>query len=260
VNQQPVILFEDSHCLALAKPPGQFTQGTWAPPGEITLETAVRGHLDPEDPQSVYLGIVHRLDRPTSGLLIWAKTPKSARRLSSQFQRRRVVKEYWAVVEAAGSCAIPTPAAIPEQKSNEPNCEQIWSDWLTGAHESGAAQAVEPGTKGARQAITRLRFAAAVALPPSCIWLRLWPETGRTHQLRAQTARRGMPILGDSTYGSALPFSLPQGIALHARALQFHHPITGIEITLLAPLPAAWAASGIVLPDTHGTGGAGTPA
>ena len=89
-------MFEDDHCLAVAKPPGQFTQGTWAPAGEITLETAVRQYLHPADPRSVYLGIVHRLDRPTSGLLLWAKTMKAARRLSAQFERRAVIKEYWA--------------------------------------------------------------------------------------------------------------------------------------------------------------------
>src|SRR5262245_41947264 len=97
------ILYEDSHCLAVAKPAGQFSQGGWAPPGEMTLEQAIRGYLNAGDPASVYLGIVHRLDRPTSGVLLWAKTPKAARRLSSQFERRRVVKEYWAIVERGHS-------------------------------------------------------------------------------------------------------------------------------------------------------------
>ncbi len=94
-----VILYEDSDCLAVAKPAGQFTQGQWAPPGEMTLESAIRRYLNPAEPESVYLGIVHRLDRPTSGVLLWAKTPKAARRLSSAFEKRRVVKEYWAIVE-----------------------------------------------------------------------------------------------------------------------------------------------------------------
>src|SRR5215469_13793760 len=104
-----VILYEDSDCLAVAKPAGQFTLGHWAPPGELTLESAVRRHLKPDDPDSVYLGIVHRLDRPTSGVLLWAKTPKAARRLSAQFERRRVVKEYWAIVELGPSESQPQP-------------------------------------------------------------------------------------------------------------------------------------------------------
>ncbi len=98
LNPSLVILYEDSDCLAVAKPAGQFTQGNWAPPGETTLETAIRRHLNPADPESVYLGTVHRLDRPTSGVLLWAKTAKAARRLSSQFEKRQVVKEYWAIV------------------------------------------------------------------------------------------------------------------------------------------------------------------
>ena len=102
MNHALVVLFEDEHCLAVSKPAGQFTQGTWAPPGEQTLEQAVRHYLGPADPASVYLGIVHRLDRPVSGVLVWAKNPRAARRLSTQFERRQAAKEYWAIVEAAG--------------------------------------------------------------------------------------------------------------------------------------------------------------
>ncbi len=94
------ILFEDDHCLALAKPAGQFSQGAWAPQGQITLETAVRRYLHPGDPHAAYVGFVHRLDRPTSGVILWAKTEKAARRLSIQFQKRLVLKEYWAIVES----------------------------------------------------------------------------------------------------------------------------------------------------------------
>ena len=108
------ILFEDAHCLALDKPAGQFVQGAWAPPGQQTLETAVRRYLDPAGPSSVYLGIVHRLDRPTSGVILWAKTEKAARRLASQFQNRRAVKEYWAIVESH------LPTSGPEHPSSEP--------------------------------------------------------------------------------------------------------------------------------------------
>ena len=72
------------------------------------------------------------------------------------------------------------------------------------------------------------------------LWLRLWPETGRTHQLRAQAAARGMPILGDSEYGSISPFGAPHTIALHARSLEVRHPILQTPLTLVAPLPRAW--------------------
>jgi 23S rRNA pseudouridine1911/1915/1917 synthase len=237
VNDPLVILHEDAHCLAVVKPPGQFTQGEWAPPDEITLETAVRRYLDPADPGAVYLGIVHRLDRPTSGLLIWAKTPKAARRLASQFELRRVFKEYWAVVESG------TSSAVHEAGRRDEN----WTDWLTRPDRSGIVSAALPHATGAREAITAVRFEEAELLPPQCRWLRLWPQTGRTHQLRVQAARRGWPILGDRIYGSTASAVLSRGIALHARALAFDHPSSGSPMRLVAPVPSTWKQAGIVL-------------
>jgi 23S rRNA pseudouridine1911/1915/1917 synthase len=242
------ILFEDEHCLALDKPSGQFAQGAWAPEGEETLETAVRRYLNPVDARSVYLGIVHRLDRPTSGVLIWAKTEKAARRLSGQFQQRRAVKEYWAVVESNAATEIAQEPNRPARPA-EPDEFQVWSDWLTRPDDRGRASAVDPKTPGAREAVTRLCAGHALALPARCRWLRLWPLTGRTHQLRIQAARRGTPILGDSTYGATQPFAFPERIALHARSLLIAHPTNGRELALVAPLPSWWADARIVLPD-----------
>ena len=235
MNQPLVVLHEDAHCLAVVKPPGQFTQGSWAPPGEITLETAVREYLNPGDPSSVYLGIVHRLDRPTSGVLIWAKTTKAAQRLSMQFERRRVVKEYWAIVESRPNDA------------GQNRAEETWTDWLTHADAKGVVGIALPHSRGAREAITKVRFEAARSLARDFTWLRLWPETGRTHQLRAQAAARGMPILGDTAYGSTILARLPRGIALHSRILSLKHPITGADMTLVAPLPSTWSDGGIDL-------------
>ncbi len=94
------VLWEDPHGLAVAKPAGLLTQGPVG--GEETLEDLVRHHLRPDDPASVYLGTVHRLDRPVSGVVLWAKTPKAARRWAEQFARRAARKEYWAIVEVKG--------------------------------------------------------------------------------------------------------------------------------------------------------------
>ncbi len=243
LNSSLSILFEDSHCLATVKPPGQFTQGTWAPPGELTLESAIRAYLDPRDPQGVYLGIVHRLDRPTSGVLLWAKTPKAARRLSSQFERRRVVKEYWAIVENARK----EPQSSGRAGSEPLLPEEVWTDWLTRADATGVVSIVAPHTAGAREAITRIEHAIAQSLPSGCEWLRLWPQTGRTHQLRAQATRRGTPILGDATYGATLASAINPGIALHARLLIVRHPILNNELTLIAPPPELWRTAGIFL-------------
>jgi 23S rRNA pseudouridine1911/1915/1917 synthase len=226
-----VVLHEDPHCLAVAKPAGVLSQGT---PGLGTsLEAMVRRHLRPEDPGSVYLGTVHRLDRPVSGVVVWAKTPKAARRLADQFARREARKEYWAVVEGDA------PGRVAE--------EGTWDDWLSDAvGPEGTVRALEAGTPGARRAITRYREGPGARLPSGTAWLRLWPVTGRTHQLRAQAARRGRAILGDLAYGSARPF--PVGIALHARALEVRHPVSRRLLTWIAPPPKAWAEQGIEIP------------
>src|SRR5262245_64047846 len=128
------ILHEDEHCLAVDKPAGMLTQGTRA--GELSLEMAVRHYLAPDAPASVYVGTVHRLDRPVSGVVLWAKTPKAARRLSQQFAHRRARKQYWAIV-----------AGRP------PVAEGVWEDWLclddTGL---GRVQICAPGTPRAQRA------------------------------------------------------------------------------------------------------------
>ena len=123
------LLYEDAHCLAVVKPPGQFTQGSWAPPGRDHA-----GNSGPAVPRSGRSRLRLSGDRPPArppdvGTLVWAKTPKAARRLSSQFERRRVVKEYWAVVEVAGTRQ---PDTIGSQ--------EIWTDWLTRADARGCRE------------------------------------------------------------------------------------------------------------------------
>lgn len=219
------ILYEDAHILGVSKPAGLSTQ---APPiAGTTLETLVRAYLRPEDPTAAYLGLVHRLDRPVSGVILLAKTRRDARRLSRQFEHREVRKEYWAVVEGR-----PEPGDV------------TWEDWLcredTGL---GRVQVCAPGTPRSQQARTRVRLESAGTVPEGCAWLRFWPETGRMHQLRSQASARGLPILGDTIYGSQRPFE--GGIALHARALTFRHPSVGRRLTLRAAIPSTWAGQGV---------------
>jgi 23S rRNA pseudouridine1911/1915/1917 synthase len=245
------VLYEDEHCLALVKPAGQFTQGSWAPPGERTLEQAVRDYLASADPGSAYVGIVHRLDRAVSGVLLWAKNPRSARRLSRQFEQRSVRKEYWGIVEPSNLAAL--EAVAPSHVSNHASqAEETWTDWLTSPGNSGVASAAKEGEPGARLGVTRVRPDRALRLPQGCAWLRLWPRTGRTHQLRVQSALRSMPILGDAAYGASKPFA--PGIALHARALEVRHPVLQTPLRLVAPLPGAWAEQGIILPENAVSG------
>jgi 23S rRNA pseudouridine1911/1915/1917 synthase len=221
----PAILYEDNHCLAVAKPAPLLTQG---PPGVPSLEGHVRAYLKLRyhKPGNVYLGIPHRLDRPVSGVVLFARNTKAARRLAEQFRDRHVEKVYWAAVEGDVQTA-----------------EGTWEDWLLKVAEEARAERVAPATAGARHAVAsfrRLHAGAGVTL------LELKPWTGRMHQLRVQTAARGWPVCGDVLYGARRPFGplaeLPRDrvIALHARALTFLHPIRFEPLTVTAPLPETW--------------------
>jgi 23S rRNA pseudouridine1911/1915/1917 synthase len=221
------ILFEDNHCLAVAKPAGLLTQGV--PGGIVTLEMQVKEYLRARHGKSgnVYLGIPHRLDRPVSGVVLFARQTKSAQRLAEQFHERQVTKIYWAAVEG--------------EDEGEP-AEGVWEDWLVKVVDEARAVVATPQTPGAKHAILRYR-----RLAPGFLELR--PETGRTHQLRVQAAARGHPIRGDALYNARTAFG-PQGniIALHARSLTFLHPIRYEPITVVAPLSDLWHAEGIMTP------------
>jgi 23S rRNA pseudouridine1911/1915/1917 synthase len=236
MNVRPVILFEDNHCIAVAKPAGLLTQGV--PPATATLETLVKDYLRAQYGKKgrIYLGIPHRLDRPVSGVVLFARQTKSAQRLAEQFQARQVQKIYWAAVE--GNVDPP---------------EGVWVDWLLKvADESRSVQAT-PETEGAKHALLRYRKLAAL---PTGILLELRPETGRMHQLRVQAALRGHPILGDAQYGSQVKFgpevqlARDRVIGLHGRSLTFLHPIRYQPITVTAPLPEHWR-SLLIPPDVY---------
>lgn len=218
------VLWEDPHGLAVAKTAGMLTQGPGAASGEATLEDLVRRHLRPDDPALVYLGTVHRLDRPVSGVILWAKTPRAARRWADQFARRQVRKEYWAIVEGNTS-------ALGESGR--------WDDWLAAPDALGRSRVVGAATPGSSHAATAYEVGRGRAVADGLAWLKLRPETGRTHQLRAQAAARGIPILGDATYGSSGAF--PAGIALHARSLTVEHPVRRRPMVVVAPLPESWS-------------------
>jgi 23S rRNA pseudouridine1911/1915/1917 synthase len=209
------ILFKDNQCLAVAKPAPLLTQGV--PPGIPNLEAMVKAYLKERynKPGNVYLGIPHRLDRPVSGVVVFARNTKAARRLAVQFQNRQVRKVYWAVVEPSPSGELP-PA------------EGVWEDWLLKVQEEARSERVTANTPRARRAVLRYRRLAA---NEGGALLEIEPETGRMHQIRVQAASRGWPVRGDVLYGARMPFGpaaeLPRDriIALHARSLTFLHPI-----------------------------------
>lgn len=212
------ILYEDNHCLAIAKPSGALS--THYQGGEETLDRQVKEYLKEkyQKPGNVFLGVVHRLDKPTSGVLLFARTSKAAARLSQQFREGTIEKIYWAVVEGE----IEKPAGSLE-------------DWLKKDKERGRVDVVEPRDRGARQALTHYQVRA---IRDGLTWLDLRPQTGRTHQLRVQLAHHDHPIYGDAKYGSIHTFN--GAVALHARSLTFLHPIRYEPISLTAELPQAW--------------------
>jgi 23S rRNA pseudouridine1911/1915/1917 synthase len=225
------VLFEDAHVIAVSKPAGLLTQGLTS--GEPTLEQAVRRHLDPGGTASCYLGTVHRLDRPVSGVVLWAKNEKAARRLAAMFSARETLKEYWAVVDV-----------LPGSERPSPGSEGVWEDWLARSTDtSGVVRASREGVPAARRAVTRYRVERSGPRSAGALALTLWPETGRTHQLRAQSALRGMPVRGDAAYGAVAGF--PSGIALHAQALSFEHPVLRRPVRVTAPVPPTWRTEGV---------------
>jgi 23S rRNA pseudouridine1911/1915/1917 synthase len=215
------ILFEDDELIALNKPAGLSSQSP--PIAGDSLETLVRTYLTRGDASPAYLGLVHRLDRPVSGVVLWAKTTRAARILARQFERRQVQKTYWALVEGSPTFA-----------------DALWEDWLVREQTGlGRVQVCRPGTPRAQLARTRAQSNRADELPPDTAWLVLRPETGRMHQLRVQCAHRGMPVVGDMVYGATRPWA-EHAIALHARSITVKRPGTGEALTLVAPLPVRW--------------------
>jgi len=212
------VLYEDNHCLAVAKPagvPSTHYDGT-----AETLDRTAKAYLKEKyaKPGNVFLGIVQRLDKPTSGVLLFARTSKAAARLAEQFREGAVEKLYWAIVE--GEMAEPAGT---------------FEDWLRKDTNAGRVEVVAANTPGGKLAIVHYSRRAAYG---RLTWLELRPQTGRTHQLRVQLASRGHPVVGDFKYGSEEPFA--GGIALHARSLTFLHPIRHEPISLTADLPNTW--------------------
>ena len=231
------ILFEDNHCIAVVKPAGLLTQGV--PAGIPTLEAMVKAYLKEKygKPGNVYLGVPHRVDRPVSGVVLFARNSKAAQRLAEQFRERQVTKLYWGIVEG----------------KVEPS-EGLWEDWLQKIPDEARAEVAEPNSEGAKQAALNYRVVQPVTSSPEPTTLvEFRPITGRMHQIRVQAAARGHPLLGDSLYGSMRTFGpaaellRDRVIALHARSLTFLHPLSYEAVTLTAPLPAMWQEMGWLL-------------
>jgi 23S rRNA pseudouridine1911/1915/1917 synthase len=217
------VLLEDNHCLAVNKPAGLPSQGGSS--AQVSLVDTVTVYLKTRyrKPGNVYVGLLHRLDQPTSGVVLLAKTSKAASRLSAQFRSGSVGKVYWAVVEG-----------LPAQ------ADGTWIDVLAKDRRINRAGVVVPGSDSGKAAVVHFRVLTRWARTAK---LELRPQTGRSHQLRAQLAERGLPIVGDAKYGAKSRLKALDGgqrIALHARELTFTHPTRQEVISIVAPVQADW--------------------
>jgi 23S rRNA pseudouridine1911/1915/1917 synthase len=213
------ILYADNHLLAVNKPAGLPCQPDAS--GDPTLVEAVRAYLKERyhKPGNVFVGLVHRLDRPVAGVMVLARTSKAAARLSAAFREGRVEKTYRVVVSGSFE-----------------NAAGRLTHWLRKVSRRRRSEVAAPDTPGAREAI--LDYRVVDTLGGSSL-LEVALQTGRSHQIRVQLAATGHPILGDLKYGAA--GALPGGgIALYARRLRFDHPTRDQLVEIVAPPPPGW--------------------
>ena len=210
------ILYEDNHLIIINKLPGELVQGDET--GDITLADKVKEYLKItyNKPGNVYLGIPHRLDRPTSGIVVYAKTEKALVRLNEAFKGSSVKKTYWAVVDN-----------MPKKT------ESTLIHYIVRNSANNKSVAYPKEIKGSKLAKLDYRL---IGSSDKYHLLEIALHTGRHHQIRAQLAAIGLHIKGDLKYG--FPRSNPDGgIHLHARKIVFTHPVKKEEITITAPPP-----------------------
>jgi len=218
------IVYEDNHLLIINKKVGQLVQGDKT--GDEPLLDSIKNFIKIRDgkPGNVFLGLVHRIDRPTSGLVIYAKTSKALSRLTQMVKNREIKKTYWAVVP----------------KEMIPKSQRL-VHYLQKNEKTNKAIVFTKVTEGAKEAILTYHVIKTL---DNYLLLEIDLETGRHHQIRAQLSKTGVPIKGDLKYGS--PRSNPDGgINLHARKLEFIHPVTKEKVEVIAPVPqndAIWRA------------------
>ncbi|MBT8297744.1 MAG: RNA pseudouridine synthase [Maribacter sp.] len=211
------ILYEDNHLIAVNKRPGDIVQGDKT--GDKPLSEVIKQYIKEKynKPGNVYLGVVHRLDRPTSGIVVFAKSSKALPRLNKLFAEKKVQKTYWAIV-----------------KNSPPTAKGTLTHWLKRNTKQNKSYAYKKEVSDTKRAILDYQIIKKL---DNYFLLEIDLKTGRHHQIRAQLTAIGCPIKGDLKYGFDRS-NKDSSIHLHARKLLFVHPVKKEDIKLVAPPPA----------------------
>ena len=210
------VIYEDNHIIIVNKQSGEIVQGDKT--GDRPLSDIVKQYIKEkyQKPGEVFLGVVHRLDRPVSGLVVFARTSKALTRLNKMFAEGEVHKTYWAIVKN-----------MPEQP------EGTLTHWLVRNEKQNKSYAYTTEKPNAKKAILKYKV---IGRSDNYTLLEVNLMTGRHHQIRCQLAAMGCPIKGDLKYGA--PRSNPDGsISLMSRHVEFTHPVSKQQIAVEAPLP-----------------------
>lgn len=211
------VVYEDNHLIIVNKRPSEIVQGDKT--GDEPLSETVKRYLKEKyaKPGNVFLGVTHRLDRPVSGLVVFAKTSKALARLNDMFRQSEVKKTYWAIV-----------------KDRPPQEEGELVHYLVRNEQQNKSYAYDKEVKASKLAVLHYRL---IGRSDRYFLLEVDLKTGRHHQIRCQLAKMGCPIKGDLKYG--FPRSNPDGsICLHARRIRLVHPVSKEWIDVTAPVPA----------------------
>ena len=213
---QMEILYEDNHIIAVNKKSSDLVQGDKT--GDEPLSEKVKAYIKKkyEKPGAVFLGVTHRLDRPVSGVLLFARTSKALTRLNKMFLEKEVKKTYWAIVKEK-----------PQQETDTLN------HYIVRNQKKNKSFAYEKEVKNSKLASLAYKL---IASADNYYLLEIDLHTGRHHQIRCQLAKIGCPIKGDLKYG--FPRSNPDGgISLHSRKIEFIHPVQKEQVSIIANPP-----------------------